>query len=159
MNFSRISFFILLACMLIFGASCAMAGGGVGEKASAFSLISTSGDTVTLNDVLKTGKAVLIFSASWCPYCVEEVPAVNAFYAKKKGSVSVFCVDVNESAAKAGKFIKDTGMTYPVLLDPNGDAATSYGVKGIPTVIAIDASGAILYNGHSIDEMESKVKF
>lgn len=129
------------------------------EKAADFKLESVNDGQVSLSDALKKGKAVLVFSATWCPYCVEEIPAVNDFYSKNKDKVSVIGIDIREDRAKVENFSKKKNILYPVLLDTTGDVARAYKVRGIPTVIAVDESRKILYEGHSITDMGTRVKF
>jgi len=42
----------------------------VGDQAPEFTLTNATGDTISLRDMLKNGKVVLVFyRGSWCPYC------------------------------------------------------------------------------------------
>lgn len=130
----------------------------LGEAAD-FTLENINGQKITLQEELKTRNAVLVFFATWCPYCVKEIPGVNDFYTKNKAKVAVMGINIQESKTKVANFIKNKGVIYPVVLDTDGRVAGLYGIRGIPAVIAIDKGGKILYNGHSIEEVKKKVKF
>ncbi len=132
---------------------------GAMEKAEDFTLATSSGGGITLSEEISKGGAVIVFFTTWCPYCAEEVPKVNDYYLRNKERISVFAVDVKETSDKVNAFIGDKGVKYPVAMDSDGAVARKYKVSGIPTVIAVDKDGNILYRGHDISQMENKVKF
>ncbi|HNX91451.1 MAG TPA: TlpA disulfide reductase family protein [Candidatus Omnitrophota bacterium] len=159
---SRISIAMLVAVMFALGACSGVTGQPVestGDGFSDFTLNMTHGAVFNLAAALKEKNVVLVFWTTWCPNCVKEIPEVNKYYAKNKGTVDVIGVNIQESPEKVAEFAKKRGITYPVVLDRNGDVATTYGVRGIPTVVAIGKSGKILYSGHSMSEMEETVDF
>ncbi|MBF0493510.1 MAG: TlpA family protein disulfide reductase [Candidatus Omnitrophica bacterium] len=122
-----------------------------------FTLKNTTGEDVNLYNILKSNQTVLVFWATWCPSCRAEIPAVEKFYEKHKGKIAVFGVNVQESREKVSGFAKKNGMTYPILLDTTGEVGNLYGVRGIPSVIAIDQSGKVLYFGYDINEMQARL--
>lgn len=124
-----------------------------------FALTGITGEKITLSKILKDKNVVLVFWATWCPYCVKEVPDVQKFYNENKDKVAVIGINLQESKAKVGAFVKTKGITYPVALDSDGIVGRSYNVRGIPTVVAIDKKGKIIYHGHSIEEMAEKTGF
>ncbi len=129
------------------------------EKAADFTLPLLDGNNITLSEALKNKKAVLVFWTTWCPYCVKEVPAVESFYKKNSNVAQVIAINLQESAQKVKSFVEKNAITYPVALDAQGTTAKLYGVRGIPTIVAIDKDSKILYYGHSIEEMENNVNF
>src|SRR5271170_2061376 len=61
----------------------------VGDTAPAFRLKNQNGEIVSSEELLKNGPLVVSFyPGSWCPYCVEEVKALNEEYEsfKKTGA-------------------------------------------------------------------------
>lgn len=129
------------------------------NKASDFTLQGVNGEKIILSQILKDKKAVLVFWASWCPYCVNEVPDVEKFYKDNQNKIAVIGVNLQESKEKAASFIKKMGITYPIALDADGKVGQLYNVRGIPTVVAIDKDENIIYYGHSIKEMMNKINF
>ena len=92
------------------------------------------------------GKPVLlVFGATWCPSCREEIPRLKEIFANygKKGLVMVN-IDIQESQDKVSRFADRYKLTYPVLLDEKAEVARSYGVRGIPTLVLVDKEGMIL---------------
>jgi hypothetical protein len=45
------------------------------------------------------------------------------------------------------RFVRDHGMTAPVLMDSAGDVGRDYGVMVTPTVFVIAPDGTVLYSG------------
>ncbi len=124
------------------------AGSGAAKMVD-FTLRDTAGRPVALSRVAQEGPVLLVFWATWCPYCNAAVPAINALHAGAGGSdLRVLAVDYRESQQAVDAFIRAKGVKYPVLLDPDGAVARRYGIVGIPTYILIDRPGTIVYRGN-----------
>ncbi len=114
-----------------------------GVKMIDFNLETPAGSTVKLSSY--AGKVVLLnFWATWCPPCRNEIPSIEALYAKfkDKGFV-VLGVDLQEDPAAVSDFVKRYGITYPVVLDQTGQVGSEYGARGIPLSFLIDRKGRI----------------
>lgn len=136
------------------------AAGAMGEKAAEeqtaarilpqapdFTLKDLKGTDVTLSS-FRGKKVLLVFGATWCPYCVDEVPHLNAFFDKHRDKdVKILNVDIRESVAKVANFVEKHSIKYTVLLDTDGKVAAQYEVLGIPANVLIDESGMIKYKG------------
>lgn len=96
-----------------------------------------------------TGKpAVVNLWATWCGYCVQEMPHFNALYEEYGDRVHFLMVDLtdgkNETKARAQSFVAAKGFTFPVYYDLSGEAAKAYGSQGIPVTLLIRADGSLL---------------
>lgn len=112
-------------------------------KALTLRPLSGSGPQLSLNQY--RGRPVLInFFASWCVPCKKETPLLARFFRAHHGAVAVLGVDVNDSAAAAKRFVRASGVGYPVGADPAGTAATRYGVVAIPQTFFLNASHHIV---------------
>lgn len=133
-------------CILALVVFCLGAGKMV-PAAADFTLKDLKGNDVTLSSF--RGKQVLItFGATWCPYCVKEVPELNAFFDKHKDKdVKVLSIDIQESLAKVSGFAQKNNIRYTMLIDTDGSVAQKYGVNGIPAVFLIDKDGIVKYSG------------
>lgn len=123
--------------------------GTVGETLTAeqrFTLKDLQGGDVTLDSILQKNKIVLInFWATWCGYCVEEMPDLVRLQTDFGGrGFTVVAVDMGESAEQASAFVKQHGLNFPVLLDTELTTAQQYGIVGIPVSILLDSSGKVL---------------
>ena len=104
------------------------------------------GKPVALPDDFK-GKVVLIhFWATWCPFCIKEIRALESIYGayREKGLMS-FSVNVGEDNQTIAAFLKNETVTYPILMDRNSEAARQCGVTGLPTTFICDRNGVIKY--------------
>jgi thiol-disulfide isomerase/thioredoxin len=92
------------------------------------------------------GQVVLVnLWATWCPPCKEEMPTLQAFYEKYRGSGFVI-VAINDGDPKADvlQFVNDYELTFPVWLDPTYIATEqAFNTVNLPTSFVIDRSGTI----------------
>ena len=49
-----------------------------------------------------------------------------------------------ESRAQVAGWVRDRGLTFPVLLDESGAVASAYRVRATPTVILVDRRGQLV---------------
>jgi cytochrome c biogenesis protein CcmG, thiol:disulfide interchange protein DsbE len=93
------------------------------------------------------GKAVVLnFWASWCYPCLKEAPALEEAWQKHDGRVVVLGVDTNDFSGDARKFMRENGLTYPVVHDNHDLVAPKWGFKFLPETFFIDARGKVV--GH-----------
>ncbi len=168
----------LLGAMMLVAVGCGnggSSGAGGGAKASGEGAVGAkppvvreegkaAGEAVVLPGVdgkeytvLSKGKnmpvTVLEFWATWCPACVAKIPEVKKFYEayKDRKGFRLLAVNLDRNPAVVGPFVKEKGIDYPVLLDPAGDLAQRYGIRAIPTIVVLDASGERQYTGYSLE--------
>lgn len=169
MNFLKnsISIFLLTAIFLSVGCgqSTARSSSSTSEGALSaeqhFTLKDTQGQTVSLDGLLKSNKAVLInFWATWCPPCREEIPDLVNFHAKNKSKgFTVVGIDVGESSDRVATFAEKFKINYPLLLDKDQTVAESFRVVGIPTTLLINKNGQVLGVYHAFtDELVADVE-
>jgi len=101
------------------------------------------------------GKVVVInFWATWCGYCVREMPDFEKVY-KEFGSNSkdVIIIGIAGPISKLNAnnvdvpkeeiiaFLKNKKITYPTLMDETGKTFADYGVRAFPTTYVINKKG------------------
>ncbi|RZJ22662.1 MAG: TlpA family protein disulfide reductase [Haliea sp.] len=105
---------------------------------SATDLEGRSWDTQALR-----GRAVLLnFWASWCEPCRSEMPTLQQladFHGTQR--LAVLAINFKEAHASAARFARNTALSLPVLLDPQGAVARVWAVKVFPTTVLIDHKG------------------
>ena len=126
--------------------------GGQGKKigppplAKSFSLaeLGQPGSHVTLASY--SGHPLIInFFASWCGPCQRETPMLARFYLSMDGRVRVLGIDSNDESAAAMRFVRKTGVRYPVAFDPYpSKTTTSYGVLALPQTFFLNARHQIV---------------
>ena len=92
------------------------------------------------------GKVVLMhFWATFCAPCVKEMPDLEALWQHYLGQdLVVLAIAADRSGDSAvRKFVEQTGVTFPVLLDPEGVVRNQYEVIALPTSYLIGRDGKI----------------
>jgi peroxiredoxin len=129
-------------------------------EAPDFTLASLDGKQVSLSG-LKGNLVFLNFWATWCGPCQVEIPSLKALYEKLKAKgLVILGVDLSESAADVSRFVKEKGMTFPVLLDSNSAVGMIYASRSIPVTYIIDRAGTVLarkvgFDGSAWDSPEN----
>ena len=117
-----------------------------GNLAPDFELRSVDGKAIKLSS-LRGKKVIVNFWATWCPPCRLEMPEMEKFYTKTKNEgIEILAVNLTKaekSRADVPSFMETYGITFPVLLDENGEAARLYDVSSIPASFIIDTQGVI----------------
>jgi len=118
----------------------------VGNNPPRVALASLNGTTVRIPDDFRGKVLMLHFWAGGCSSCKEEMPAMEKLYRQygRKGLV-ILAVNVGQRKDVVQKLVKEIGITYPVLLDPDQKIAGSYDVVGVPRTYLVDRKGVIRY--------------
>jgi len=117
-----------------------------GDALPRITLYSLNGSKVTLPDDYKGKVVVIHFWASWCPYCIKEIAAIESIY-KKYGDkeLAPFSINVGESRDAINRYIANTAVTYTILLDSDKQASKQYWITGVPMTFVADKSGVLRY--------------
>jgi cytochrome c biogenesis protein CcmG/thiol:disulfide interchange protein DsbE len=89
---------------------------------------------------------VLNFFASWCPPCQQEEPDLVsfAFHHRAAGDAALVGVVYDDATSTARSFASSSGATWPAVVDPGGQVALRYGVRGPPETFLISPSGTVV---------------
>jgi peroxiredoxin len=117
-----------------------------GQPAPDFSLLSLSGEVVQLSALKHKKPVVLSFWASWCGYCMQEMPHLQTYYAAQsveKRPVEFFSINLGDSRAVVEEISAKYHLTFPILLNPTGEMSQRYGVSSLPMNMFIDPNGVV----------------
>ncbi len=115
----------------------------IGTAAPDFTLTSTTGKKVTLS-ALRGDPVVIVFFASWCHPCEEELPVLQQFARDDATHLRVIGVNFEDLPSDTANFVRQLGVTFPALVeDPSGPVADRYGILGIPQTVFVDARGIV----------------
>jgi peroxiredoxin len=104
-----------------------------------FSLPGLDGTTVPLTSF--KGRTVLVhFFATWCAPCREELPALTRFLNRSASYASVVGISVADIDQRFNRFLEQTPVNFPVLLDRERTVAKSWNVTTLPTTYVLDAN-------------------
>jgi peroxiredoxin len=130
----------------------------VGDPAPNFTMQLTNGEPITLSEL--RGKIIMLqFTASWCVVCRKEMPFIESDIWKKHKNNPMFRlygIDRDEPLETVITFAKQTGVTYPLGLDPGADIFALYADRkaGITRNVIIDKEGRIVMLTRLYDEKE-----
>ena len=87
---------------------------------------------------------VLNYWASWCTPCRQESPLLERWQRRlaKRGG-TVVGIDSLDVTADARAFVREFGLTYPMLRDRDGETQRRFGVSGYPETLIVDRDGRI----------------
>lgn len=133
-----------------------------GVEAPDFELFTLDNKKTKLSDY-RGQKIILNFWATWCPPCKAEMPHMEEFHKKNKDKnisiVSVNLTSIDKGKSKITSFVKDYGLTFPIMLDESGKIGLEYQAFAIPTSYIIDEKGIITQKivGPMDEEMMEKL--
>lgn len=119
--------------------------------ASDFSLLDQYGNSHSLSQY--RGKSVvLIFWATWCSDCMEELPDIEKLYAEYQNSqegpvilgVNTLNREPETDIAGVADFMRKNSYTFPTLMDEDGKVFEAYNIRTYPTTYIISSEGEII---------------
>ena len=132
-----------------------------GEPAPRFSATRLDGQSVSLPEAYRGQVIALRFWADWCPYCGPEMRAIEPVYQRLKDrGLVVLAVNAGQAKPAVERFLRDTPVSYPVLLDLTVEGVGRYGVVGLPQTYLIDREGILrgrIFGETSADIFEREV--
>jgi thiol-disulfide isomerase/thioredoxin len=151
----------LLLSSLLFSASCRRAelpppSGPWGQSASENSVALPTFPDGKVHDLQSDlGQVVLVdVWATWCEPCRDALP-LYAELAKSYGprGFRVYTINVDEDSKQVEAFVKETGLSLPILLDPNARVAERvFRVRLMPTTYLLDRKGTVRFTHEGFSE-------
>lgn len=114
-------------------------------EAPDFSVYDTDGNKVSMSEVCEGKKAVLNFWATWCDYCVQEMPDFDEVYKECGDDVVFMMINLSdgqrETVENAKAFVEKKGFSFPVYFDSDEEVHQWYDVTGLPSTYIINSDG------------------
>jgi thiol-disulfide isomerase/thioredoxin len=106
-----------------------------------FSGATVDGHALSLESL--RGRVVLLnVWATWCLECRAELPILEQLHRDYAAQgLTVLALNFREEPGSVRRYARELGLTLPILLDPVGAIANSYGVIGLPTSFLIGRDG------------------
>ncbi|MDD3618900.1 MAG: TlpA disulfide reductase family protein [Desulfobulbaceae bacterium] len=144
---NKTALLVMLFCLFLLLPGCKQDTGGLGieldKPAPDFTLVDTTGKSWTLADL--KGRVVFInFWASWCQPCLQEMPAMQDLYGFfPEDKFTMLTVLFNDAPVFAENVAERLQLTFPILIDPDNQAARAYGLTGVPETYIVDKQGVL----------------
>ena len=122
--------------------------GKPGSLAPEYAALSLDGKKVSLRQM--SGRPVLVnLWATWCGPCRREMPELAAISRRHAaGGLEVVGISVDEkaSAEKVRKYVRQYGIPYTILHDPEDRASGVFGVPALPGTFLFDREGILRWS-------------
>jgi thiol-disulfide isomerase/thioredoxin len=126
-------------------------GGGVtvsgdlrdGGHLEAFTMPALQGSGTVSYSSFQDKPLVLNFFASWCPFCVAEMPGFEQVHQKLGSKVQFLGVSQSDSAPASVQLARQTGITYLTASDSQGALFHAFGGLSMPVTVFIKPGGHI----------------
>jgi len=125
--------------------------------ASAAPLPATLADPLTGAPVeIRSGAPALhvVFFATWCPACVEELDALADLWARWEQSgyrLVIVAVGTRQTPERLARFAADRQPPGRFLYDADGRVAKAFGAENLPAHFLVDASGTVVATAEALD--------
>jgi peroxiredoxin len=101
----------------------------VGSSAPAFSLQDSAGRTVSLKQLVSSGRHTVLvwYRGAWCPFCSATIKSYNA-HVDEFAAVNAQVVAITPTLPEyTSKTVADWALRFPVLTDMGNEVAREYG--------------------------------
>lgn len=131
-----------------------------GKKYIDFEGETEKGKPTTLSSLVnEKGFTLIDFWASWCPYCIKEIPELEALKEKWGESIlKIVGVAVRDIPEDTKAIVNKHNITWPVIYNAQRLPYDIYGFTGIPHHILLNANGIIVSRGESIKKIDSIIE-
>ncbi|PCJ92659.1 MAG: thioredoxin family protein [Flavobacteriaceae bacterium] len=164
MNFALVGLLLVVSAFTV-NDTIEVDGYAIGDFASDFNLMSTTGNMVSMADYPNAKGFLIVFTCNSCPYAVAYEDRIIALDRKYKGlGVPVIAINPNnpdvqpsDSYEKMKVRAKEKGFTFPYLLDDGQKVFPKYGATRTPHVFLLNKTkegNKVVYIG-AVDDNSS----
>ncbi len=143
----------LLSVLLMCGLSTSALAVGTGDRAPAWTGIDISSRAeISFPAVLQGKPAVVIFWATWCPYCKAFMPYVKQIEADYRDrGIKIITLNTKERGrGDPAAYVEN--LNFPFIAIENADAiGDAYDIPFIPGLLVVDGNGDVVYRRKSTD--------
>ena len=130
-----------------------------GSHFTNFSARQPDGKMKSLADFAGKGKWTLVdFWASWCPYCIKEMPQLKQIYEKYNGkNFNMVGVAVRDKAPDTKDAVEKFKIPWNIIYNAGRIPYDIYGFTGIPHLMLISPDGTIVSRGETPAQIEKRL--
>ncbi len=129
------------------------------ELLSDWTLLGADGVPVNFYEDSAMRPAVLLFWATWCPYCRQLMPHLEQLRQEFAPTVRFYALNIWEDGDPV-TYLADNGYGLQLLLEADA-VAKGYGITGTPGLLVIDQNRSVIYmrkSGTTPDQVASDVR-
>lgn len=109
-------------------------------------LLTMDGAVTDLGAMVASKPTMFNMFSSSCTPCRAEMPALERLHQAAGDQMRIVGVNLGDSESNAAAFVKQTGVTYPIVRDPKLLLVSALDVTAQPMTLWVDAKGRIV--GH-----------
>ena len=114
-----------------------------------WTLQSESGETLTLSEVAAEQPVIVLFWATWCPYCKALMPHIQSVRLEYGDEIRILAVHFRDDKGDPVAYIESAGYDFTLL--PNGEEVAKLNeVWGTPGLMIVDRDMNIRYDLYAL---------
>ena len=119
-------------------------------------------DGRTIDASTLKGRVVLvIFWATWCKPCTEDLPQIKQLYEKYRSQgFEIVGVNLDSATAPIQPYLSEHRVTWPHIYEPGGlesRLAKQYGIISLPTMFLVDKQGKVVNRNTSVADLKTEL--
>lgn len=118
-----------------------------------WTLQSQNGEIVTLSEAVSEQPVIVLFWATWCPYCKALMPHIQSIRLEYGDEIKVLAIHFRDDKGDPVAYIENAGYDFTLL--PDGDyVAKLNDVWGTPGLMIIDRDKFIRYDLYALPKLD-----
>ena len=136
---------LVISCAQVFGDT------QMDWRPPAFELEDSNGQSLHYPEDL-SGPTIVLFWASWCPYCRALMPHLQSIVDEYDGKIEVLAVNFRDDEDPQS-YVSERGYDFRLFLQ--GDpVAERWGVRATPGLFLVDETGRVVFSNYAIKESD-----
>ena len=136
---------VVTVVLALVAAACTADGGDTAGPPVPDQTFETFDGEVTSLPELEGEPMVVNFWASWCAPCIAEMPDFERVHQDAGEAVRFVGLNTQDSLPQAEALVEETGVTYDLGLDPEGELFRAFEVSSMPSTFFVDEQGGIVH--------------
>ena len=139
----------LIVCVtLVISLACTTAGAD-SHSAPDWTRQSLDGESIALSEVVAEQPVILLFWATWCPYCKALMPHIHSVKLEYGDRIRVLAVHFRDDKGDPGMFVENAGYDFTVIPDGN-ELAKLNEVWTTPGLLIIDSERRVRFDLYAL---------